>query len=383
MPAYLKKNDGEILNEVLQKLVKNTPFTSVSPGSLIRAFAEAISTELGDIYDIMDYNLNQQLVSTATGSALDALGVLYNVTRKTINNMAAIDKQLGAFIFYLDTPVNFDVKIPNGTNVYTDAQSYIGRRFSYHTDAEVTIAAGRTRAYAGLIPNFSDTVFTAGAGSITLHDMPNSPNAIVRCTNPKEIGQQLTFETDDAYRLRIIKNVRVTTGGTLEAVRYAGLAVTGVRDLRVRQTPYGMGSFEVIVVPERNGSQDQILAAATAAVEAVRPLGTRVYIKSPTGKALDISVDLIMVGASSTALSAAAIKRVQVGVARYFNSFLPGNPLVYNRLISIILDASELVKDVIVRNLSVNGVEIMRRNYQPADDEQIVPGNITVGLAVS
>lgn len=383
MPAYLKKSPGDILNEILQKLITNTPFTSTSPGSLIRAFSEAISTELGDIYDIMDFNLNQQLVSTATGSALDNLGSLYNVTRKTVNNLAAVDKSLGAFIFFLKTAVAFDVKISKGTNVYTDATSYVGRRFSYHTDADVTIAAGRTRAYAGLIPNFNDTVFTAGPNTLTLHDFPSSPNALVYSTNPKEIAQQLTYETDDDFRLRIIKNVRVASGGTIEAVRYSGLSVTGVRDLRIRQTPYGMGSFEVIVVPEQNGNQDQIMAQVSTAIESVRPLGCRVYLKAPTTRPVDVSVDLIMVGVNSAAVSDSAIKRATVGIQRYLNTLLPGNALVYNRLISIVIDSSEMTKDVIVKKLSVNGVEIMRRNYQPPEDEQLVPGNITVGLATN
>jgi hypothetical protein len=57
--------------------------------------------------------------------------------------------------------------------------------------------------------------------------------------------------------------------------------------------------------------------------------------------------------------------------------------LVYNRLISIIIDSSEVVKDVIVKSLTVNGVEIMRRNYKPDDDQQLIPGNITVQVATS
>jgi hypothetical protein len=38
---------------------------------------------------------------------------------------------------------------------------------------------------------------------------------------------------------------------------------------------------------------------------------------------------------------------------------------------------------VIVKSLTVNGVEIMRRNYKPDDDQQLIPGNITVQVATS
>jgi hypothetical protein len=62
---------------------------------------------------------------------------------------------------------------------------------------------------------------------------------------------------------------------------------------------------------------------------------------------------------------------------------LPGDQVVYNRLVSIILDSSSLVKDVIVKKYAVNGVEIMRRNFQPAYDEQITPGNVNINIALS
>jgi 4-aminobutyrate aminotransferase-like enzyme len=57
MPAYLRKNTSEILREVLKKLQDHTPITSVSPGSVARAIAEAIVSEHGDMYEIMDFNM--------------------------------------------------------------------------------------------------------------------------------------------------------------------------------------------------------------------------------------------------------------------------------------------------------------------------------------
>jgi uncharacterized phage protein gp47/JayE len=383
MPAYMRKNTGEILNEALKMVQTQTPITSMSPGSMARALVECITTQLGDFYDIMDYNLNQNLLSTASGSALDMFGALYNLPRKAVNEAAVIDKQLGAFYFYLDNPVLFDITIPSGTNVYANATSHTGRRHSYSTVETVIIIGGRTRAFAGLTPNFSDTVFTAGPNTLTLHDFPTTNNIVVKCTNPKEISQLVAFETDDAYRLRLMKNIRVAAGGTSEAIRFAVLGVSGVRDLRIRQAPYGMGSLEVVVVPEQNGNVRQIMDNVNVAVASVRPIGSRVYVRSPETIGVDISVNLIMPGAGITVVSETAIKRAQVGILRYLNSLLPGQSLVYNRLISIIIDSSEVVKDVIVKSLTVNGVEIMRRNYKPDDDQQLIPGNITVQVATS
>src|SRR5688572_9024934 len=104
MPAYLIKNKDEILRSALQKLSEKTQITATSPGSVARAMAEVIIEEIGDLYSVLDFNMASSFVSTAQGRALDQLGLLYNVTRKTLADVAAIDKSLGSFYFYLDTP---------------------------------------------------------------------------------------------------------------------------------------------------------------------------------------------------------------------------------------------------------------------------------------
>jgi len=383
MPGYLKKNNADILSQALRKISLSSSISATNPGSVARAITEAITTELGDMYDILDYNLNQNILSTATGAALDLFGSLYGVTRKTINDLAIIDKKLGAFIFFTQTPAPFDIKIPSGTNVYTDATTYIGRTFSYKTQEETTILMGRKVAYTGLIPNFSDSVFTAAPNSLILHDFASPPGATVFCTNPKTISQLINYEEDDSYRARIIKQIRVNASGTVQAVRFAALSVAGVRDISIGQTPYGMGSFEAIVVPERNVNTKQVSSQVTAAMESVRPLGTRMFVRLPTTKPVDISVDLIIPMAGNNQITENAIQRANVGIVRYLNSLMPGEQLVYNRLISTILESTSIIKDVIVKRFSINGSELTRRNYKPAYDEQIIPGDIVVGVALS
>lgn len=383
MPAYIKRNSADILAQALRKVTNNTPISSVSPGSIARALTESITSELGDLYDIMDYNLNQNILSTATGSALDLFGSLYNVKRKSVNDLASVDKTLGAFIFFVSNPAPYDIVIPAGVNVYTDSTTFIGQTFSYSIESSVTILSGRTVAYAGLVPNFNDSVFTAGANTLVVHDFTSPPGVTVYCNNPKSISQLVSYEDDDAYRTRIIKNIRVATGGTLEAVRFAALGVAGVRDVSIGQAPYGMGSFEAIVIAERNNNPNQVLTEATVAMEAVRPLGSRMFSRRPTLLALDLNIDLIMPLAGNNQITENSIKRASVGIVRYLNSLLPGDQIVYNRLISIILDSSDYVKDVIVKKYSVNGTEIIRRNYKPAYDEQLTPGDINIGIALS
>lgn len=382
MPAYLKKSETEILQDQLTKIVRNTPLSATGPGSIVRSLAAAVANQLGDLYDALDYNVNQTLVTTATGAALDYLGSVYNVQRKQVNELAALDKRLGAFLFYVSAPHNQDIFIPKGTNIYSSTNTYMGQRFSYKTIEDTVIPAGRTRAYASIEPNFSDNVYTAGKDTLRIHDAPSPSGVIINCTNPKEISPMTQSETDEQYRLRIIKAIRVATTSTAEAIRFAGLSIAGVRDIRIRQTPYGLGSFEAVIVPERETTVADIVSRARAAMDEVRPVGVRMYTTTPEAMPVDMEITIVAPLVEPTIQNALA-NRVNIAVSRYLNSLLPGSPLVYNQMIVMINDASEYIRDVAVNRLSVGGREIMRRNYSPAETEQLVYGDITVNVAQS
>ncbi len=383
MPAYLKKTTSEILSQALQKIQNDTNITFVGPGSVARALAEAITGEIADLYDLMDFNTSQTVISTATGSALDMLGKLYDTPRKLISDVAAVDKRMGSFIFFLSVPHSADITIPEGTNVYTDKTTYMGRRFSFTTTDAVTIPRGRTRAYASIKPNFIDSVYTAGANTLTLNDFVSPANATVYCTNPKPIASSNMYETDEQYRVRLIKSIRVAVGGTMEAVRFAALNISGVRDVKIRQAPYGLGSFEAIIIPERNETTTAVMNAASEAMTNRKALGVRMFVKPPVYVPLDLTLDIISPGAVMFQTREEVVRRASVAIARYITNLLPGGELVYNQLMQLIMDSSELISDVNVRNIRVKGQEILRRNYRPADDEQIIQGQISVTIAAS
>lgn len=383
MPAYLIKNKDEILRKALTKLERDTGLTATAPGSIARTMTELITTELGDMYDLLDFNLSQHFVSTATGSALDMLGMLYGVERKSETNLLTIAKNTGTFYFYLTSPATTNIIIPSGTSVYTNVSSYIGQQYAYETTEQAIIPAGRYRAYVGIRPSFTDSVFTAGVNTLVMHNFSSPPGNTVLCKNVKPIQAQIGYEDDESYRFRITKSIRVNASGTADAVRFAGLAVPGVRDIKINQAPYGMGSFECIVVPEDYNNVADTLTRATKSINAVRPLGVRVFVKRPITKNVEISMNLIIPTANVPGVADAAKLRAREVATRYIAGLLPGEQFVYNKFVQLVLDSSEAVKDLIVTRFVVGGAEASRRNYQPDNDQHLVPGSITVGIALA
>src|SRR5687768_13716587 len=119
MALFIRKNKNEILREALRKLETTTPITATSPGSIARAFTEAITNEIGDYYDALDFQVAQSVISSASGRALDLIGDLYNVKRRTVNDLVATDRKLGSFYFYIDSSAAAPIVIPSGTAVFT------------------------------------------------------------------------------------------------------------------------------------------------------------------------------------------------------------------------------------------------------------------------
>jgi uncharacterized phage protein gp47/JayE len=378
MAIYARKRRAEILREALWRLEKDTPITSTSPGSVARAFTEAISEQLGDMYDALEYNLAQSVISTATGRSLDLLGELYGIRRRTLSDMAAVNAQLGAFYFYIDTPYGSDIVIPSGTRVYTGIDSFIGRQLAFDTTAEAIIQAGRTKVFASIRPSFSDGMFSAAANTLTTHNFTSPPGTTVNCTNPKAIAPQPGYESDQNFRVRLVKAIRVASSGTSDAVRFAALNVNGVRDVKIRQAPYGMGTFEALVIAENPTSSVGVYASAKVAMDQVRPVGVRMIVKEPSTILVDISVSIVL---GSSVVEDNLADMVRVSVMRYINSLLPGDTLVYNRLIQAIMDTSSAIQDVRINRFAPRGVETIRRNYVVKDDEQVIPGSITIQIA--
>ena len=377
MAIFVKKSKLEILKSALAKLEAGTSLTATGAGSVVRSFAEAITTELGELYNALDYNTAQTVISTATGGSLDLLGQLYGITRKGISDLATLEASTGRFYFYVDSPFHNDIVIPRGTKVFTSSSS-TGAQKTYSVQEQVIIASGKTRAFASIAPNFVDASYAAGIGTVTMTDFISPYGSLVQCTNPKELPPQSGFETDNNYRTRIIKGVRVASSGTVEACRFAGLSVPGVRDVVIRQAPYGMGSVEVMVVPEKASMVNQAALNVQNAMESVRPLGVRFVVVTPRLIPVDIHATILL--GSDFQVDPQLNGMAELAIVRYFNSFLPGQILTYNKLIQILFDVSPAIKDVQFTKYAPNGVESIRRNYTPKENEQLIPGNIAISI---
>lgn len=382
MPIYQEETKDEKIVRALRKLQRDTPITAINPGSVARALTEILVDEIDRFERILDFTVSNTLISKAQGRALDMIGQLYNVERKELSNIAQTGQVVGQFYFYITSPHNEDITIPSGTLVSTEGTNPDESLYTYETTVAVTIPAGRLRAYAPLEPIDTGSIFTAGANTLTSHNFDGPVGVTVLATNPKPIDAIVGYESDSDYRERIIKAVRTAAGGTTQALRFAGLQVQGVKDIKMRNAPYGLGTIEAIIVPEDAAAAQSVKQQVDQVMSLVRPAGSRLLSVLPDYVTVNADMQIVIKKEFRNSPASDIERRAQVSILRYLNTLLPGDKMIYARLLEAVLDSSDAIEDVLFRSLQINNREVLRQNFIPQDNQQVIPGSITVSSIV-
>lgn len=383
MSVYGIKSKSDILVSILNSLQKDAGISAVYPGSIARAFAEAFSSEMSDLYESLKFNIMQGDLSTASGRNLDLIGDLYGISRKSITDYASEDRQSFNIEFFIDKPHSADITIPKDTLVYNDVSNFMSKQYGFKLSGDVVIGRGTVRAYGRVEPNFSDNAYVAPINSLTKHNFFSPAGVILFCNNPKEVYSNVNSESDSNFRRRIIASIKSKSIGSAESVRFAALSVRGVRDVRIREGSYGMGSCDIVVVPEAAASLSNLPQNVLIAVNAVKPVGIRfnVRIAEKVNVSVDATIRLSM-GVSDT-LAAGIRNQATLFVKRYLNSLTIGDILSVSQIESEIKRSSDYVQGVVISNLSADGKTMALKDFSPETVKKyIAAGSINVSSAI-
>lgn len=369
MPVYGKKEQSEIVIEILDSLQKNAGISAVYPGSIARAFAESIGTEIAQLYSSLSFSIRQSSLATASGINLDMIGELYGITRKTISDASAVERQSFNIQFSIEKPHSADIIIPKNTYVYTDVDSFSVRQYRFKLNGEVIIMAGTTRAYGLVVPDFTDNSYTAAINSLTKHNFVPPAGVILYCTNPKEVYSIVNAESDDNYRRRIVASLKTQATGSVESVRFAALTVPGVKDVRIRESSFGVGSCDVIVVPEGGSNIKQIPELVYNSIISVKPVGVRFNVRIAEKIAINVSANITLPSGVTDTMALGIRNQAALFVKRYLNSLSVGDTVSVSEIERVIRSASDLVRQVTITGFNVDGREIPLKDFTSSSDK--------------
>ena len=383
MPVINTKSKEELISRIINALEQNAGISATSPGSIARAFADAFGTEMFYLNESFKEAVSQTSISTAYGRSLDLIGELYNVTRKTISEPLAYERSTANIEFVLGSPHSSDIVIPKDTIIYNDVGSYSSTQYYYKLAQNVTILAGVSKAYGIVQPNFQSNDYVASIGSLTRHNFVTPPGVIVYCSNPKEVYPVLNAEGDDNYRRRIISAVKINSTSSTESIRFSALSVNGVRDIRIREASFGLGSCEIVIIPEVAGNVGIIPSLVAAAIEQVRPIGIRMSIAIAAPVEYSVNATITLPYGTSDNMRAGIENQAAIFVKRYLNSLTVGDTASIQEVERQIKISSDLIRNINVTSASASGINVNKKDFRPSGEKQyIVSGEINISSVI-
>jgi uncharacterized phage protein gp47/JayE len=379
MPIVYNKTKDQILSKILSSLQQNAGITATYPGSVARALAEAMAVEIGDLYESIKFSVEQTSLSTASGRSLDLIGDLYGVFRRSVSEDLQQERASFNISFYIDAPHSSNIVIPKDTLIYNDVTDFSTVQYQYKLVDSATIIAGTTRAFGRVIPNFTSTDFTASKGTLTKHNFIAPSGLVVYCTNTKEIYSMVNMESDDMYRKRIVKAIKANSFGTTESLRLRALGVQGVRDVRVRESSYGLGSCDIIVVPESQRISTNLVTNIFNSLSEAKPVGIKLNVRIAERAPVHVAVNIVLPSGINSATATGVENQVSLFLRSYLNSKTIGDSISNGDIEAIVRSASDLIKSVNVLSVSVNGQEVPKGIFRINDDRQyMVAGSVSV-----
>ena len=183
-------------------------------------------------------------------------------------------------------------------------------------------------------------------GTVTL--LGSAIPGVDTVTNAAPFAGGLEPESDAALRARFANYVATRSEATAAAVEYAissirqGLAVA-VSENADTQGAYRPGNFVVIVDDGTGSPPASLLSTCSAAIDAVRPIGSTYSVQPPTIFTANVSLTITVAPAAVKSL----VQRVvAAGLTSYIDSLPIGASLAYTRLAQIAYSASPSVTNV-------------------------------------
>jgi uncharacterized phage protein gp47/JayE len=330
------KSFNDVVNDIIYRLATTqTEITDFNPGSVARSFIEAISYEIGtsdtesqNLYIQLNNVYNSAFVDLATGQSLDyvvsVLGIVRNPAKKAT----------GYITFKRSTPASFDISIPQGTIVST--RPVIGETpIQFSTDIPATLPAGQTSVTVPI------TALKGGSSgnlsSNTLTFMSTPPYGIETCTNLQPTSGGVDKESDDSLRQRAKHALETAGRGTSNAIKYAVLSVSGIRDCMVMDMKRGIGTIDVMVVGDSYPLNTSILQEVYDKVMEYKAAGIDARIVVPETIFIDVGVTAtlsVQPGYEETQV----INSVISNISSYINTLKLGEDVLRNKILAAIMN---------------------------------------------
>jgi uncharacterized phage protein gp47/JayE len=319
-----------------------TAVLDLTIGSALRAILEANAALALWLQWLAAQVLAATRAATSQGTDLDSWMADFGVTRLPASQAA------GQVVFSRYAPTVAAVVL-SGTQVRASATGQV-----YTVQADLTNAAWTGAGYriAAGIASVSVPIVAATAGTIgnaaigTADQIASALPGVDQVTNPAPITGGLDAESDASLRARFGNFLDSRTRATTAAVSYAVASLRqGLRwviaDGQDAQGNTTAAYFTVTLDDGTGQPSPALIAAASAVIDAVRPVGTSFTVRGPVVLPVTVQVSLALSGGEQSAGAAASVASA---IGTYVASLGIGAALPVSRVVALAFGASSAVQ---------------------------------------
>jgi len=345
----------------------------LSVGSVLRAILEANASIGLWLQWLLLLVLNNTRAATSKGPDLDSWMADFGLTR--LPAVAAT----GTVIFSRFSPTNTAlipvgalVKTGDGTQNFTVVASLNNPLFNPIQNGYI-LGAG---VASGQVPVVATTPGSAGnvqIGTVTI--LATAIPGIDSVTNSVAFTGGSDAESDAAFRTRFVAYINSRTQATKAAISYAisslqqGLSYAIAENVDTAGNPRP-GNFVVTVANSQATLPNRLLTEVSAAIDAVRPVGTSFAVQPPQQIIANVALSLAL---TPNANLGQVAPQVSNSISGYIGGLSIGQVLPVARIAQLALDASSFVTNAF--NISING---KNTDLDPGATGIVVAGSITV-----
>ncbi len=330
-----------------------TQLVDLSVGSVLRAVLEANASLALWLQWLVLLVLNTTRAATSQGADLDTWMADFALVRLPASPAAGTV----TFARYVATsaalvPVGALVKTADGTQTFTvvaatGEAAYVAAQNGY------TMAPGTTSVSVPVQALVAGSAGNVQAGTVSL--LASAIPGIDTVSNPAALSGGADAESDAAFRARFVNYINSRSQATRAAVGYAiaslrqGLsyAIAENVDAAGNARP---GSFVVTVNDGTGAPSPALIGEVSAAVDAVRPLGSVYAVQPPQLANAAIALTLSVAAEANRSQVVAA---VSAAIGGFVASLPIGAVLPLSRIAQLGYDASPAVLNV--TGLAING----------------------------
>lgn len=185
-------------------------------------------------------------------------------------------------------------------------------------------------------------------------------------------------EDDENYRARISNQVSVQQTANLISLRLKALQIDGVADVQFKRFTQGTGSFTCYVIPQVYPITTDVLIQVENALNDTAGYGMAVEVKVSDYSPVDITMNLIFNSKTTTLERQYIRNQVVQNVSAYMKGLNMGSPIIINEIIQRVMETSEQILDMEIKELVVSDKQYFIKNIEPSIEERYFLRTINV-----